>query len=94
MQRKSFTVSMTILLISILVSCTTPVTTATNKVLFTDFDPPPTRPILEEIPDDDLVEAIRQLGLNQVELTTTIEKWEQHQGRENTYYIKTYLESE
>ena len=94
MRRKLFTLSMTILLISILVSCTTPVTTATNKVLFTDFDPPPTRPVLGEIPDDDLVEAIRQLGINQVDLTTTIEKWEQHQGRENAYYIKTYLESE
>ena len=94
MLRKLFTLSMTTLLISILVSCTTPVTTATNKVLFTDFDPPPTRPVLGEVPDDDLVEAIRQLGVNQVELTTTIEKWERHQGREDTYYIKTYLESE
>lgn len=94
MLRKLFTLSMTILLISILVSCTTPVTTATNKVLFTDFDPPPTRPILDKIPDDDLVEAIRQLGINQVDLTTTIEKWEQHQGRENAYYIKTYVKPE
>lgn len=94
MLRKLFTVSMTILLISTLVSCATPVTTPTNKVLFTDFDPPPTRPVLDNIPDDDLVEAIRTMGINQVKLTTTIEKWEQHQGREDTYYIKTYLESE
>ena len=94
MQRKLFTVSMTILLILILSSCTTPVTTVTNKVLFTDFDPPPTRPVLSEVPDDNLVEAIRQLGINQVELTTAIEKWEQHQGRENTYYIKTYVAPE
>ena len=94
MRRKLFTVSMTILLISILVSCATPVTTATNKVLFTDFDPPPTRPPLDMAPEDDLVEAIRTMGINQVKLTTTIEKWEQHQGRENTYYIKTYVESE
>lgn len=94
MRRKLFTLSMTILLISILVSCTTPVTTATNKVLFTDFDPPPTRPVLEAIPDDNLVEAIRTMGINQVKLTTTIEKWEQHQGRENAYYIKTYVKPE
>ncbi len=94
MRRRLFTVLMTILLISILVSCATPVTTATNKVLFTDFDPPPTRPVLEGIPDDNLVEAIRTMGINQVKLTTTIEKWERHQGRENTYYIKTYVESE
>ena len=94
MRRKLFTVSMTILLISILVSCATPVTTATNKVLFTDFDPPPTRPTLDMAPEDDLVEAIRTMGINQVKLTTTIEKWEQHQGREDTYYIKTYVEPE
>ena len=94
MLRRLFTVSMTILLISILVSCATPVTTATNKVLFTDFDPPPTRPTLDMAPEDDLVEAIRTMGINQVKLTTTIEKWERHQGRENTYYIKTYVESE
>lgn len=94
MQRRLFTLSMSILLILILSSCTTPVTTATNKVLFTDFDTPPTRPVLDNIPDDDLVEAIRTMGINQVTLTTTIEKWEQHQGRENTYYIKTYLKSE
>lgn len=91
MQRKLFTLSMTILLILILSSCATPVTTATNKVLFTDFDPPPTRPVLGEVPDDNLVEAIRTMGINQVKLTTTIEKWEQHQGREDTYYIKTYV---
>ena len=94
MQRKLFTLSMTILLILILSSCTTPVTTATNKVLFTDFDPPPTRPVLGEVPDDNLVEAIRTMGINQVKLTTTIEKWEQHQGREDTYYIKTYVKPE
>lgn len=94
MQRKLFTLSMTILLILILSSCTTPVTTATNKVLFTDFDPPPTRPVLEGIPDDNLVEAIRTMGINQVKLTTAIEKWEQHQGREDTYYIKTYVAPE
>lgn len=94
MQRRLFTLLMTILLILILSSCTTPVTTATSKVLFTDFDPPPTRPVLDDIADDDLVEAIRTMGINQVKLTTTIEKWEQHQGRENTYYIKTYLKSE
>ena len=94
MLRKLFTVSMTILLISILSSCTTPLTTASNKVLFTDFDPPPTRPTLDMAPEDDLVEAIRTMGINQVKLTTTIEKWEQHQGRENTYYIKTYVEPE
>jgi hypothetical protein len=63
-------------------------------VLFTDFDPPPTRPTLDIAPEDDLVEAIRTMGINQVKLTTTIEKWEQHQGRENTYYIKTYVEPE
>ena len=91
MQRKLFIVSMSILLILILSSCATPVTTATNKVLFTDFDPPPTRPVLDDIPDDNLVEAIRTMGINQVKLTTTIEKWEQHQGREDTYYIKTYV---
>jgi len=45
-------------------------------------------------PEDDLVEAIRTMGINQVKLTTTIEKWEQHQGREDTYYIKTYVEPE
>ena len=94
MQRRLFILSMSILLILILSSCATPVTTVTNKVLFTDFDTPPTRPVLGEIPDDDLVEAIRTMGINQVTLTTTIEKWEQHQGRENTYYIKTYLKSE
>ena len=94
MRRKLFIVSMSILLILILVSCATPVTTATNKVLFTDFDPPPTRPTLDMAPEDDLVEAIRTMGINQVKLTTTIEKWERHQGRENTYYIKTYVESE
>lgn len=94
MRRRLFTLLMTILLILMLSSCTTPVTTATNKVLFTDFDTPPTRPVLDNIPDDDLVEAIRTMGINQVKLTTTIEKWEQHQGRENTYYIKTYLKSE
>ena len=94
MQRRLFTLSMTILLISILVSCATPVTTATNKVLFTDFDPPPTRPVLGEVPDDNLVEAIRQLGINQVKLTTTIDKWEQHQGREDAYYIKTHVKPE
>jgi hypothetical protein len=91
MRRKLFTLSMTILLILILSSCATPVTTATNKVLFTDFDPPPTRPMLDFIPEDDLVEAIRTMGINQVKLTTTIEKWEQHQGREDTYYLKTYV---
>ena len=91
MQRKLFTLSMTILLILILSSCSTPVTTATNKVLFTDFDPPPTRPTLDMAPMDDLVEAVRTMGINQVKLTTTIEKWEQHQGREDTYYIKTYV---
>ena len=94
MRRKLFTVSMSILLILILSSCATPVTTATNKVLFTDFDPPPTRPTLGIVPEDDLVEAIRTMGINQVKLTTNIEKWEQHQGRENTYYIKTYVEPE
>ena len=91
MQRKLFTLSMTILLILILSSCATPVTTATNKVLFTDFDPPPTRPMLGFVPEDDLVEALRTMGINQVKLTTTIEKWEQHQGREDAYYIKTYV---
>ena len=91
MQRKLFTLSMTILLILILSSCSTPVTTATNKVLFTDFDPPPTRPTLGIVPEDDLVEALRTMGINQVKLTTTIEKWEQHQGREDAYYIKTYV---
>ena len=91
MRRKLFTLSMTILLILILSSCATPVITATNKVLFTDFDPPPTRPRLSVIPEDDLVEALRTMGINQVKLTTTIEKWEQHQGREDTYYIKTYV---
>jgi hypothetical protein len=91
MLRKLFTLSMSILLILILSSCATPVITATNKVLFTDFDPPPTRPRLGVIPEDDLVEALRTMGINQVKLTTTIEKWEQHQGREDTYYIKTYV---
>jgi len=63
-------------------------------VLFTDFDPPPTRPTLDMAPEDDLVEAIRTMGINQVKLTTTIEKWEQHQDREDTYYIKTYVKPE
>ena len=94
MQRKLFILSISIALILILSSCATPVTTATNKVLFTDFDPPPTRPTLDMAPEDDLVEAIRTMGINQVKLTTTIEKWEQHQDREDTYYIKTYVKPE
>ncbi len=94
MRRRLFIPLISIALILILSSCATPVTTATNKVLFTDFDPPPTRPVLDGIPDDNLVEAIRTMGINQVKLTTAIEKWEQHQGRENTYYIKTYVAPE
>jgi imidazoleglycerol phosphate synthase glutamine amidotransferase subunit HisH len=47
--------------------------------------------VLGFIPEDDLVEALRTMGINQVKLTTTIEKWEQHQGREDAYYIKTYV---
>jgi len=94
MRRKLFIPLISIALILILSSCTTPVTTATNKVLFTDFDPPPTRPTLDIAPEDDLVEAIRTMGINQVKLTTTIEKWEQHQGREDAYYIKTHVKPE
>jgi|GEM_PF-6084762 len=93
MWKKSLILSMLIFLILMLSSCATPINTETNKVLFTEFDPPPVRPTLETIPNDNLTEAIRQLGINQVKLTTTIEKWENHQDRENTYYTKVYVES-
>ena len=75
--------------------CQTPTTTPTNKVLFTQFDTPPTRPILELIPEGTTEkEALKLTGIYLTRVMTLVEKWEKHQKREDGYYTKVYIETQ
>lgn len=79
-----------ILTSTLIISCAT----VPNKVLFSDFFPPPARPILKEVPTDNTLEAIKQLGIHLTTTMTHIEKWEEYQRIEDAYYRKILENSE
>lgn len=79
-----------ILTSTLIISCTT----VPNAVLFSDFFPPPARPILKEVPTDNTLEAIKQLGIHLTTTMTHIEKLEEYQRIEDAYYRKILENSE
>ena len=75
-------------------SCKTLTTEPSNKALYTEFDPPPSRPILELIPEGTTEkEALKMTGIYLTRVMTLVEKWEEHQKREDGYYTKVYIET-
>ena len=78
-----------ILTSTLIISCAT----VPNTVLFSDFFPPPTRPVLKEVPTNNTLEAIKQLGIHLTTTMTHIEKWEEYQRIEDEYYRKIFTQT-
>lgn len=90
--KKLLVLLMMLSMILMVSSCKT-ISTPTH-VLFTEFDSPPSRPIVAPISEGtDVLEALKLTGIYLARSLATIERWEEHQKREDGYYTLVYIET-